>query len=176
MRTTRLFTLALLGSLALAGCDTTLNTGSPASVDAPVVTPSPTYVAPSTFAWESACDLFLGVDGAALMDEPVGAPHVSKPTRCQIGGSTDHSTGALELYISSPGGAADFEYQKELQGVDHEITGLGDDAFQSAGYVHVLVGDNSLTLVAIRNLLDHPALTLDEQVAAARIVLGNTGW
>jgi hypothetical protein len=163
MRTTRLLTAALLGALALAGCDTTLNTGSPtafdpSAFDPPVVTPSPTYVAPSTYAWQSACDLFLGVDGAALIDEPVGAPFVSK------------------LYIISPGGAADFEYQKKLQGVDHEISGLGDAAFQSADYVHVLVGDNEFTLVAIRTLVDHPALTLDEQVAAARIVLGNTGW
>lgn len=176
MRTTRLFTLALLGSVALAGCDMSLNTGSPASVDTPIGTPSPTYVAPSTYAWASACDLFLGVDGAALIDEPLGAPHVSKPTRCQIGGSTEHSTGALELYISSPGGAADFEYQKELKGVDHEIAGLGDAAFQSADYVHVLVGDNAFTLVAIRNPLDSSAVRLDEQVAAARVVLGNTGW
>lgn len=181
MRTTRLLTAALLGALALAGCDTTLNTGSPtafdpSAFDPPVVTPSPTYVAPSTYAWQSACDLFLGVDGAALIDEPVGAPFVSKPARCQMEGSTAHSTAALELYITSPGGAADFEYQKTLQGVDHEISGLGDAAFQSADYVHVLVGDNEFTLVAIRTLVNHPALTLDEQAAAARIVLGNTGW
>lgn len=176
MRTTRLFTVALLGSLALAGCDTALNTGSPTIVDAAVVAPTPTYVAPSTYAWDSACDLFLGVDGAALIDEPVGAPHVSKPGRCQMEGSAEHSTAALELYITSPGGAADFEYQKDLQGVDHEIAGLGDAAFQSADYVHVLVGDHAFTLVAIRTLMDHPALTLDEQVAAARIILGNTGW
>jgi hypothetical protein len=181
MRTTRLLTAALLGALALAGCDTTLNTGSPASSDAPVVaapvvTPTPTYVAPSTYAWQSACDLFLGVDGAALIDEPLGTPYVSKPTRCQMEGSTAHSTAALELYITSPGGAADFEYQKKLQGVDHDIAGLGDAAFQSADYVHVLVGDNEFALVSIRTLVDHPALTLDEQVAAARIILANTGW
>jgi hypothetical protein len=181
MRTTRLLTAALLGALALAGCDTTLNTGSPASSDpaaanSPVVTPTPTYVAPSTYAWQSACDLFLGVDAGALIDEPMGTPFVSKPGRCQMAGSTAHSTAALELYITSPGGAADFEYQKQLQGVDHEIAGLGDAAFQSADYVHVLVGDNEFTLVAIRTLVNHPALTLDEQVAAARVILGNTGW
>jgi hypothetical protein len=38
------------------------------------------------------------------------------------------------------------------------------------------VGDNEFTLVAIRTLVNHPALTLDEQVAAARVILGNTGW
>jgi hypothetical protein len=176
MRTTRLLTAALLGSLALAGCDTTLNTGSPTAIDGPVVTPTPTYVAPSTFAWQSACDLFLGVDGAALIDEPLGAPFVSKPARCQMEGSTARSTAALELYIISPGGAADFDYQKKLQGIDNEIAGLGDAAFQSADYIHVLVGDNEFTLVTIRTLVNHPALTLDEQIAAARIILGNTGW
>jgi hypothetical protein len=174
-------TAALFGALALSGCNTTLNTGSPAASDpaafnTPIVTPTPTYVAPSTYAWQSACDLFLGVDPAALIDEPVGVPFVSKPARCQMAGSTAHSTAALELYIISPGGAADFDYQKKLQGVDHEIAGLGDAAFQSADYVHVLVGDNAFTLVSIRTLVDHPALTLDEQVAAARIILGNTGW
>ncbi len=181
MRTTRLLIAALLGSLALAGCDTTLNTGSPASSDAPGVdalaaSPTPTYVAPSTYAWQSACDLFLGVDAAALIDEPVGAPYVSKPGRCQMEGSTAQSTAALELYITSPGGAADFDYQKKLQGVDQEVSGLGDAAFQSADYLHVLVGDNEFTLVAIRTLVNHPALTLGDQVAAARIILGNTGW
>ena len=176
MRTTRLLAAAVLGALALAGCDTTLNTGSPTIVDAPVVTPTPTYVAPSTYAWQSACDLFLGVDGAALIDEPVGEPYVSKPGRCQMRGSTEHSMAALELYITSPGGAADFEYQKKLQGLDHAIAGLGDAAFQSADYLHVLVGDSEFTLVTIRTADSHPAVTLDEQVAAARIILGNTAW
>jgi len=176
MRTTRLLAAAVLGVVALAGCNTTLNLGSPTAVAFPVVTPTPSYVAPSTFAWQSACALLHGVDGAALIDEPVADPFVSKPTRCQIAGSTPHSTAALELYIVSPGGAADFDYQKKLQGVDNEIPGLGDAAFQSGDYTHVLVGDNEFILVSIRTPENHPAVTLDEQTAAARTILGNTGW
>jgi len=176
MRKTTLLAAALLGSLAIAGCDTTLNTGSPASSAAPSVTPTPTYVAPSTFAWQSACDLFQGVDGAALLEEPLGAPFMSKPTQCQLEGSTAHSNASLELYITSPGGAADFDYQKQLQGVDNEVPGLGDAAFQAGGYLHVLVGDNEFTLVAIRDRVNHASVTLDEQVATARVVLANTGW
>lgn len=171
MRSTRLFAIVLLGSFALVGCDAfTLN--------APAATPSAsaTYEAPSTYAWDSACELFAGVDAEALIDEPVSDPYVSKPSRCQMEGSTDGSTAALDLYITSPGGAADFEYQKELQGVEAEIPGLGDAAFQTGGYLHVLVGDNGFNLVVVRQSLSHEAVTLAEQVAAARIILANTGW
>jgi len=40
----------------------------------------------------------------------------------------------------------------------------------------VLVGDNEFILVSIRTPENHPAVTLDEQTAAARTILGNTGW
>ena len=142
----------------------------------PSLTPSATDTAPSTYSWQSACDLLVGVDGPTLIDEPLGDPYVSKPGRCQMKGSTAHSTAALELYIVSPGGKADFEYQKQLQGVDNEIPGLGDAAFQAGDYLHVLVGDNEFTLVAIRTLVNHAPLPLDQRVAAARKVLANTGW
>ena len=173
MRSTRLLAVALLGSLALVGCDAfTLNVPS----EAPVETPSPTYTAPSTYAWDSACELLQGLDAETLVGEPVGAPYMSKPSRCQAEGSDAQSTGALELYITSPGGAADFEYQKQLKGVDAEIAGLGDAAFQAGGYVHVLVGDNEFNLVVIRSPLRDDPVTRDELVAAARTVLANTGW
>lgn len=173
MRSTRLSTVMLLGSLALVGCDAfTLNVPSEEAAEAP----SPTYTAPSTYAWDSACDLLQGVDAEALVDEPLGAPYMSKPSRCQMEGSQAHSTAALELYITSPGGASDFEYQKQLKGVDTEISGLGDAAFQAGGYLHVLVGDSDFNLVVIRSPLSHDAVTRDELVAAARIVLANAGW
>ncbi len=179
MRSPRLLAAALLGTLVLTGCDYfTLKAPSetPAATPTSTPTPTPTHTAPSTFAWDSACELFEGVDVEALADEPVGDPYVSKPTRCQMEGSAAHSTAALELYITSPGGASDFEYQKQLQGVSSEISGLGDAAFQSGAYLHVLVGDDELNLVVIRQPLSHDAVTPDEQVAAARIILANTGW
>ncbi len=174
MRTTRLLPGALFGVLALSlgGCGLALETPS----QTPVETPSPTETAPSTYAWDSACELFLGVDMELLLDEPVDTPYVSKPTRCQMEGSDDHSTAGLDLYITSPGGAADFEYQRQLQGDGEEIAGLGDEAFQVGGYVHVLVGDDEFTLVVVRQSLSHPEVTLADQVAAARVILGNTGW
>ncbi len=177
MRSTRLLVVVILGSLALAGCDYfTLKEPSAEALATPITTPTPTYEAPSTYAWDSACELLEGVDPEALVDEPVGDPYVSKPVRCQIETSAGRSTGALELYITSPGGASDFEYQKTLKNVDNEIAGLGDAAFQTGGYLHVLVGDDEFSLVIIREPLSHDAVTLDEQVAAAQIILANTGW
>jgi hypothetical protein len=176
MLTTKNLATALLGSLALAGCAITPITASDPGLVAPSLSQSATATAPSTYAWQSACDLLVGVDGSTLIDEPLGDPYVSKPGRCQMKGSTAHSTAALELYIVSPGGKGDFDYQKTLQGVDNEIAGLGDAAFQSGDYLHVLRGDNEFTLVAIRTLINHPALPLDDRVAAARKVLAHTGW
>ena len=173
MRTTRLLTVMLLGSLALVGCDAFTLKESSAT---PAETPSATYTAPSTYAWDSACELLQGIDAEALLDEPVGDAYMSKPSRCQMEGSEAQSTAALELYVTSPGGATDFEYQKRLKGVDNEISGLGDDAFQTGGYVHVLVGDDEFSLVVIRSPLSHDAVALDELVAAARTVLANTRW
>ncbi len=176
MRTTKTWTAAVLGSLALAACATAPAVSSDPGLVPPAFSPSATATAPSTYAWQSACSLLLGIDGPALIDEPLSDPYVSKPGRCQEQGSTAQSTAALELYITSPGGAADFVFQKSLQGADNEIAGLGDAAFQSGDYITVLVGDNEFTLVTIRTLVNHPAITLAEQVAAARTVLGNTGW
>jgi hypothetical protein len=171
MRSTRLLAVVLLGSLALVGCD-----AFELNVPSATPSPSPTYEGPSTYAWDSACELLQGIDAGTLVDEPVGDPYTSKPSRCQMEGSEAHSTAALELYITSPGGASDFDYQKRLKGVDAEISGLGDAAFQAGGYVHVLVGDNEFNLVVIRSPLSHGAVTRDELVAAARIVLANAGW
>lgn len=176
MLTTKNLAASVLGCLALAGCGLTPVTASDPGVITPSLSQSETATAPSTYAWQSACDLLVGVDGPLLIDEPLGDPYVSKPGRCQIKGSTAHSTAALELYIVSPGGKADFEYQKTLQGVDNTVAGLGDAAFVSGDYLHVLVGDNELTLVAIRTLINHSPLPLDQRVAAARKVLANSGW
>ena len=172
MRSNRLVLLSLLGSLALGGCDTfTLNVPS----ETPSAAPTPTYEAPSTYAWDSACELLQGVDAAALLDEPVGTPYVSRPSRCQMEGSATSSTAAVELYITSPGGAADLDYQKQIKRGGVDVPGLGDAAFQAGGYLHVLVGDNELSLVVIRSL-GHDSVTSAELVGAARTVLANTGW
>ena len=176
MLTTKNLAASLVGCLALAGCAITPVAASDPGLLTPSFSQSATATAPSTYAWQSACDLLVGVDGPTLIDEPLGDPYVSKPGRCQMKGSTAHSNAALELYIVSPGGKADFEYQKTLQGVDNTIAGLGDAAFESGDYLHVLVGDNELTLVAIRTLVNHTPLALDQRVAAARKILTNSGW
>ena len=177
MRSTKLAAASFLGALALSGCGwTTLKVPSEAPVTSATAVPSPTETAPSTYAWNSACELLDGVDLEALAAEPLAAPYEDKPGRCQMQGSGAGSTAAVELYITSPGGAEDFDYQRQLQSVDHEVAGLGDAAFQSGGYIHVLVGDNSFDLVIIRQPLDHADVALSDMVAAARIVLANTGW
>ncbi len=170
MRTLTALGTAVACASMLAGCGA-LVVATPTEAS-----PTPTYTAPSTFAWSSACDLLDGVDVAGLLGEEPAAPTESKGTRCQMAGSTKSSIAVFGLYITSPGGADDFAYQKQLQGVDNEIPGLGDAAFQSGGYLNVLVGDNEISLVVFRGSKASTAPTLAELTAAARTILANAGW
>jgi len=170
MRTT-LAAVALAGALSLAGCGLELATPTDS---APA--PTPTYTSPSPYAWESACDLFVGLDVVALTGDEMAAPIESKGSRCQLVAKDKRSAASLELYITSPGGADDFAYQQDLQGVDEEIPGLGDAAFVTGDYLNVLVDDNEFSLVVLREPTTHTPPTTSEMVAAARVILGNTGW
>jgi hypothetical protein len=171
MRRTTLAAAALACAASLAGCGLQLATPTTTTP-----APTPTYTSPSPYAWESACDLLVGVDIVGLVGEKLGPPYESKGGRCQLAAAKAGSAASLELYITSPGGADDFAYQKDLQGVDEEISGLGDDAFISGDYLNALVGDNEISLVVEREPSTHLPPTTDEVVAAARVILDNTGW
>ncbi len=171
MRTLTYVGATLVACFSLAGCGLQLATPT-----ATTASPTPTYTAPSPYAWQSACDLLLGVDIPGLLGEDAATPYVSKGGRCQMTAAAKTSTAALELYITSPGGAEQYDYQEQQQVVDHVVNGLGDAAFQSGGYLHVLVGDSMFTLVAIRDPSRTTEPSLDELVAAGRVILGNTDW
>lgn len=130
----------------------------------------------NVFAWGSACSLLAEVNVDGLLGEPVAGASVDTATTCQLEADDPDSTGTVHLYVTSPGGRESYLTQKNLLGVDQEVSSLGDEAFISGGFVNVLVDDHHFNLVVIRHPLTDGAVTAADLEEAARGVLTKTGW
>jgi hypothetical protein len=102
-----------------------------------------------------ACAILESLDPAALLGEPAGEPEGSGSATfgftCGIESASEATRGATRLTISTNSAAENFEKQKDLFGVDTEVTGLGDAAFHSGPYLFVLHGETFFFIQVVRD-------------------------
>src|SRR3546814_13947562 len=72
---------------------------------------------------------------------------------CTVAYGTGGS-GGVSFAVTTSRSAENYDNQQELFGVDEELTGLGDKAFRSGGYLFVLDGELLVRLQVVRNA-DH---------------------
>lgn len=119
------------------------------------------------------CALLEGVDPSVLLGEPAAEPRTDG-TVCRVGPVDTASRGQLGLVIETQRPADNFETQKGVFGVDTEVSGLGDAAFHSGGYLFVLSDDTFFFLQVVRDASGSGVPDGDLE-AAARTVIENLG-
>lgn len=166
---------ALLGVLALAGCnaagdDTAAKTAEASiaamsTTDAPAAAPTSASEAPSAVdnsqsaATSTApspagadgspiCALLEGVDFAAVIGEPVqpAAPKPGDENVCLVEASAPESTAQVSLSLFTSNAAQRFAESEAMFGADSRVAGFGDDAFHSGPVLAVLDGDRMYLL------------------------------
>ena len=190
--TGRQVALALIVLLVSAGCGDDAESPEPDSstpelpaTTAPTAEPSTAATSPTGPTTTGAtlppsgdgpdlCTLFENLDVADLLGEEPGEPR-GDGVRCVIDSAATDSTAEIAVGVREQGQAA-FVQARELLGFDSELEGLGDEAFVSGAWIHVLAGERYIDLEVIRNPLGSaPQPTEDELVAAMRTVLTNLG-
>lgn len=122
-----------------------------------------------------ACAALAGVDLEALVAEPVAAPEASTDimgSNCVVDPVADTSAG-LRLVVSGQEPASNFANQREVLGVDSEVTGLGDEAFHTGPYLFVLRGDTLVFVQVVRDAAAGAGVDDAELEAAMATILGN---
>lgn len=98
------------------------------------------------------CGLLAEVDLEPLLGEPAGPLEGESDALghvCAIDPLDEESRATLRLVVSTSSGPENYATQREMLGVDAEVTGLGDEAFHSGPYLVVVRGDALITLQAI---------------------------
>jgi hypothetical protein len=122
-----------------------------------------------------ACAALAGVDLEALLAEPVAAPEGSTDimgANCFVEPVADTSAG-LRLVVSNQEPADNFANQRELLGVDSEVTGLGDEAFHTGPYLFVLRGDTLVFVQVVQDAATGAGVDDAQLEAAMTTILGN---
>jgi hypothetical protein len=122
-----------------------------------------------------ACAALAGVDLEALVAEPVAAPEPSTDimgASCTVDPVSDSSAGLL-LIVTDQEAADNFANQREVLGVDSEVTGLGDQAFHTGPYLFVLRGETLVFVQVVRDAATGAGVDDAELEAAMATVLGN---
>jgi hypothetical protein len=123
------------------------------------------------------CDVLAGIDVAALVSEPVADPEGSDDlmgASCRVDPVSDSSAG-LRVVVSDQEPTDNFENQRELFGVDLEVTGIGDKAFHSGPYLFVLDDDILVMIQVIRDSETGFNVPDAELEAAMATILTNLG-
>lgn len=121
-----------------------------------------------------ACLYAEGIDAEAILGEPVGEPESSGDV-CSIAATDSSSTAELNIAVRLGAGAEAYQQQKDLLGADAEIPDLGDEAFNSGTWIHVLAGEDYLYVQGIPNPLGDTRINIVDLEAAAGQVLANLG-
>lgn len=161
-----------------APASTVSETDAPETTSAPTTedAPAPTTEGDDTAAAAlDACAILESLDPSALLGEPAGEPEGSGGdtfgSTCGIESASEDTRGATRLTISTNSAADNFENQKELFGVDTEVSGLGDTAFHSGPYLFVLDGETFFFIQVVRDFSLGVAIDDAELEAAATKVL-----
>lgn len=174
----------------VAGVDPTTTPATASETDAPqttaVATTEQDVQAPTTEGDDEApsaaidvCAILESLDPSALLGEPAGEPEASGSDTfgftCGIESASEETRGATRLTISTNSAADNFENQKELFGVDTEVSGIGDMAFHSGPYLFVLDGETFFFIQVVRDSSLGVAIDDAELEAAAMKVLAALG-
>jgi hypothetical protein len=167
-------------TLLATGCsDSVSGSGANGATDAPsddTTAPVPTVADGATSdpgaGGPETCALLDGVDLSALLGEPVEDPEADG-TVCRVAPADSDSRGQLGLVVETDRPADNFATQREVFGVDREVTGLGEAAFHSGPYLFVLDGDTFFFLQVVRDAAIGRGVPEGELEAAARTVLAN---
>jgi hypothetical protein len=119
------------------------------------------------------CALVEGVDADAVLNEPAGEP-VEAGAFCRIEAADAESTGFLAVSLRDAGA---YDQQLDLLGSDREVAGLGDEAFQSGGFLVIRSGDVTVLVQTVRHPLNDgfgDFTDADFELLAAQ-VLANAG-
>ena len=123
------------------------------------------------------CAVLAGIDLAALVGEPVAEPKGSDDlvgASCRVEPMSGSSAG-LRVVVSDQEPADNFEKQRDVLGVDSEVSGIGDEAFHTGPYLIVRAGDRLVILQVIRDSGTGFAVPDADLEAAAQTILANLG-
>lgn len=124
-----------------------------------------------------ACAIVALLDVETLMGEP-GAPVDDTSdlgASCQVEPADAESRAGLRLTVETQRGPENFAQQKELLGVDTEVTGLGDEAFHTGPYLFVLQGDTLAFIQVLQSAENGMAAEDADLEAAMATVLAELG-
>ncbi|HEX5945901.1 MAG TPA: hypothetical protein VFY82_06465 [Acidimicrobiales bacterium] len=124
-----------------------------------------------------ACAIVALLDVETLMGEP-GAPIDDTSdlgASCQVAPVNEESDAGLRLTVETQHGPENYAQQKELLGVDTEVSGLGDEAFHTGPYLFVLRGDTLAFLQVLQSVENGFAAEDADLEAAMAIVLAELG-
>jgi len=124
-----------------------------------------------------ACAIVALLDLETLMGEP-GAPvddTSALGASCQVDPADSASTAGLRLTVETQHGPENYAQQKDLLGVDTEVTGLGDEAFHTGPYLFTLRGDTMAFLQVLQSAENGLAAEDADLEAAMAIVLAELG-
>ena len=122
-----------------------------------------------------ACAYLAGVDLEALVGEPVATPEASTDmlgATCVVDPVADTSAG-LRLIVTDQEPADNYANQREVLGVDSEVTGLGDEGFHTGPYLFVLRGEKLLFLQVVQDATTGAGVEDAALEAAMTTVLDN---
>jgi hypothetical protein len=124
-----------------------------------------------------ACAIVALLDVETLMGEP-GAPVDDTSdlgASCQVEPVDGESNAGLRLTVETQRGPDNYAQQKDLMGVDSEVSGLGDEAFHTGPYLFVLRGDTLAFLQVLQSAENGMAAEDADLEAAMAIVLAELG-
>lgn len=177
-----------VGAIVMAGCggsddDEAVDVGTSEPVtSAPESEPAEETEAPDDAGETSAgdvdaCAIVALLDVETLMGEP-GAPvddTSALGASCQVDPADAESTAGLRLTVETEHGPENYAQQKDLLGIDTEVTGLGDEAFHTGPYLFVLRGDTMAFLQVLQSAENGLAAEDADLEAAMAIVLAELG-
>jgi hypothetical protein len=177
-----------LGAVALVGCgddddESADTTGAPTSSSD--TTTAPVDTSPDIAEDEDPddsmgtdegdpCVYTEGIDAEAILGEPVADPESSGDV-CTFAAADSSSTAELNIAVRIGAGAEAYQQQRDLLGADAEIPDLGDEAFNSGTWIHVLAGEGYIYVQGIPNPVGDTRLNIFDLEAAADQVLTNLG-
>lgn len=124
-----------------------------------------------------ACAIVALLDVETLMGEPGALVDDTSDlgASCQVEPVDGESRAGLRLTVETQRGPENYAQQKELMGVDSEVSGLGDEAFHTGPYLYVLRGDTLAFLQVLQSTENGIAADDADLEAAMVTVLAELG-
>lgn len=124
---------------------------------------------------DDACALLEDLDLVAVLGEEPGEP-APGPNGCIIRAANPDSHARIHVGFQSPGGAAAYERQNEILGIDAPLEGIGDEAVRAGVRVHARKGDAFFFVQVVRFIEINRHIEDDELEEVARTIAAAAGW